>query len=459
MKIAILGAGGVRTPLIVASIIRRQERLGIAELALMDIDGPRLDLIGALTAPLEDSSKLGFKISRTTQAEQALDSADFVITTFRVGGIASRAIDERIPLDQGILGQETTGPGGFAMGLRTIPVLLGYLEQMRAACPQAWLINFANPAGMVTEAATRIGGWERSVGICDAPGGMGRVAAALLKAQPEDLYLDYFGLNHLGWLRSVLYQGKDHLPDFIANIRKAGGFPLLPFDADLISALGMIPNEYLYYYYYSRQAVRNILDSGKSRGEQLADLNQELFSKMASMLEQGRQAEMPVVYQAYLEKRSGTYMERETGKQGSMMGFEELVSESMVNEGYAGVALDLIEGLSGVRLRTMILNVANQGAIMGMDGQDVVEVPCFVGQDLVRPLSAGAIPDHCLGLMKQVKAYERLAISAAVEGSYEKALLALTIHPLVSDVSLARAILEGYITGHGDFFPVLNRRD
>lgn len=212
MKIAVIGAGGIRTPLIVESILKRQERLGVDKLALMDIDAGRLDIIGALTAHLETNRSSDIKITRTTDPQSALDGADFVITTFRVGGIESRVIDERVPLEIGVLGQETTGPGGFAMGMRSIPVLLSYADLARRLCPDAWLINFANPAGMLTEALTKIGGWDRAVGICDSPSSMQRVAAALIGKPPDEVYLDYFGLNHLGWIRSVIHNSKDYLP-------------------------------------------------------------------------------------------------------------------------------------------------------------------------------------------------------------------------------------------------------
>lgn len=264
MKITILGAAGVRTPLIVKAMLRRQKQLGLKELALMDIDNDHLKIIGALTRPLESKADIQFKITRTTDAINALQGADFVISTFRVGGIQSRVIDERVALEHGLLGQETTGPGGFALGMRSIPVLLKYIEQMRDLCPEAWLINFANPSGMLTEAAIHCGGWQKTVGICDGPASIQKVAAAIIKAVEEEIHLGYFGLNHLGWVRSILYQQKDILHQFIEMINVASGIPGLPFDPQLITWLGMIPNEYLYFYYSSRQAVQNILKAGHS---------------------------------------------------------------------------------------------------------------------------------------------------------------------------------------------------
>ena len=285
MKIAILGAASVRSPLLLKAILKRQTQLGLTDLALMDLDGERLDLIGTITARQEMGA--AFKITRTTDARAALTGADFVITTFRVGGMEARVVDERVPLRRGVLGQETTGPGGFAMALRSIPVLLDFVALMREACPTAWLVNFANPAGLLTEAVTRLGGWERVVGICDGPSSMGRVAAALLGASPDELFLDYFGLNHLGWLRAVTYAGHDHLPQLIHSLQEAGGLPGLPFAPELIAGLGMVPNEYLFYYYATRQAVDNIPRAPQTRGEQLVEANQRLFSELRQLAGQG----------------------------------------------------------------------------------------------------------------------------------------------------------------------------
>ena len=298
MKITILGAAGVRTPLIVRAMALRQEQLGLDELALMDLDADRLDLIGALTEPMEQAGQLNFHISRTTDARQALASADFVITTFRVGGIESRIVDERVPLDLGYLGQETTGPGGFAMGLRSIPVILDYVKLMEQVCPQAWLVNFANPAGMLVEAVLRATGWQRVAGICDAPSNMARVAAALTGAPEPDIFLDYFGLNHLGWVRAVIHKQRDILPQFLEILQTIGPFPGLPFDPHFLITLRMIPNEYLYYYYHSQEAVKNILNAGQTRGESLAALNHQLFDELRRLKSGGDIDGMQATYQA-----------------------------------------------------------------------------------------------------------------------------------------------------------------
>lgn len=455
LKLAILGAAGLRTPLILQAILLRQERLNLRELALMDIDGERLELIAALTAPLEAANPPRFRIQRSTDLDAALQDADYVITTFRVGGMAARAIDERVPLNFGVLGQETTGPGGFAMALRTLPVLLRVVEKMQSLCPQAWLINFANPAGMLAEALIRVSGWQRSVGICDAPHTLRRALAALLSASPDQVFLDYFGLNHLGWIRRVIYQGEDHLPRFLELIRQLDAVPGLPFSPTLIATLGMIPNEYLYYYYHTQQAIENIGKAGLSRGEQLAAWNESLFAELSSLRAQEDYEGMQRAYQAYLQKRGQTYMVNESGQAHNLEQIDAALAEALSSEGYAGVALDLIDSLNGGPPRQMVLNLPNHGAIAGMEEADVVEIPAFVSKGVIQPLSVGSIPQHCLGLMQQVKAYERLTIEAAVEGSYAKALTALTLHPLVPGFEVAKKILDEYIVRHRDLFPPL----
>jgi len=456
MKIAIIGAAGLRTPIILQSILARQDQLQLHDLSLMDIDDDHLELIRGLTRLVEKSSERKFELTYTTDAESALKNADFVITTFRVGGIESRAIDERIPLQYGILGQETTGPGGFAMGMRSIPVILDYVQQMNELCPDAWLVNFANPAGMLTEAVIRHTGWKRVVGICDAPESMRLVIAAFLGINPENIHLDYFGLNHLGWIRRILHQSHDYLGDILDLGKSTRKLPGLPFDIELILDLQLIPNEYLFYYYHSKQAVENILSAGVSRGEQIAILNTRLFSDLRQKFDLGDFDGMLSAYHSYIHQRGDTYMFAETGKSHDLSMIDPNILKSLEVEGYAGVALNLIEALIGGKSTVQYLNIANRGAILGMDELDVVEIPALVSHDNIQPLAVGTIPDYCFGLIKQVKSYEHLAIEAAHENSYQKALLALTIHPLVGDFYKAKLILNDYIKQHASFFPKLN---
>jgi 6-phospho-beta-glucosidase len=346
LKITIIGAGGVRTPLMLKSFLARQERLDLTELALMDVDAEHLELVRALSTSVLEAGKATFHISWTTNAHEAIQDADYIVTTFRVGGIASRVVDEQVPLRYGVLGQETTGPGGFAMALRTIPPILEYVEQVRTLAPDAWIINFTNPAGLVTEAIINQAGFERAIGICDNPPTMHRAIAHFLNAQPDEVFLEYFGLNHLGWVRAVHYRGQNVLPTLIAEIKSLGEVLDLPFDPGFIEALGMLPNEYLYFYYRNREAVEHILQAGQSRAQQIAPLNQRLFKKLQRIHQAGGSvAQMEAAYREYLHGRHATYMSIETGSKAHEGLAEAGLGEAA--EGYAGVALEVIGCLSG----------------------------------------------------------------------------------------------------------------
>lgn len=452
MKLTIIGAAGVRTPLIIDEIINRQDRIGITELCLMDIDAEHLDLIAAVTAAGESSSRLRFSITRTIDPIQALSGSDYVITTFRVGGIESRVIDERVPLELGVVGQETTGPGGFAMGLRSIPVLANYANLMRKYCPDAWLINFANPSGMMTEALFNYIKFPRAIGICDGPSSILNVISLVLQVPLNEIYAEYFGLNHLGWFKSINTGQKDRQPELIQLILSEGGVPGLDIHPDMIASLKMIPNDYLYYYYHSKQAVSNIQKAGITRGESIARMNVLLFSKLRELRELEDFSNLRKVHRDYIQNRSKSYMLYETGQDKSKLA--NIIESSEI--GYAELALDLIESLSGGKTSRLILNIPNRGSITGMDPTNIVEIPAVVSKNTVLPVAIGEVPDHCLGLMKQIKAYELLTIEAALEGSSKKAVAALTIHPLVSDYNLSKKIVDGYMKNHGEYFPKLS---
>jgi 6-phospho-beta-glucosidase len=447
MKLTIIGAAGVRTPLIVKECYKKADSIGLTELVLLDIDSIRLDQIEKVTRSIVNTDGSTLKRTITTDAKLALDGADYVITTFRAGGMEARVVDERVPLSEGVLGQETTGAGGFAMGIRSIPVLLGYIKLMEKVCPEAWLINFANPSGMMAEAAIKVGKWERTVGICDAPTEVQRVVSGFLHVPEEEVYVDYFGLNHLGWTRAIKVHGQDILPELIANLENLPIKGLLPFSVTLIKSLGMIPNEYLYYYYSSKTAVQNILKAEQTRGEEILAANNRLFA--AIELVKDEPVKLKELYTKYLESRRAHYMQTETGKAQNNP-LEPITLE--LQGGYADVALRLIRSLEMGVNHIHIVNTLNKGTISGLPTDCVVEVPCVVGKDLVQPCNVGEIPLHSAGLMARVKAYEQLTILAAVEGSEEKAIEALILHPLVSDEKIATAIVKKFKHEFGPSF-------
>jgi 6-phospho-beta-glucosidase len=431
------------------------------ELALMDVDGKRLELMRALCDALVGNADIGFKVTWTEDARSAIRGANYVIPTFRAGGMESRVIDEQVPLKYDVLGQETTGPGGFAMALRTIPVMLDYVRIVQEEAPGAWLLNFTNPAGIITEAIINVGKYERAIGICDNPPSMWRAAAAWLGVAPSDLFVEYFGLNHLGWARAIYHNGQDQMPaliDFI-EAKEEGSLPGLPFEPGYIRMLGMIPNEYNYFYTSTPKVVDNLKRAGQSRAQQIMPFNIALYDALNRLVQEDASAnEIEAAYLHYLSQRGETYMSLETGHKHILPpALQQKTSQMDASaEGYSGVALGVIEALCSPSGGLSILNVLNRGAIQGMHSDDVVEVTCRLGQGVVRPLALGAVPDHALGLMKQVKEYERLTIQAAVESSYELALKALALHPLVPSLSMARSILDDYCQGHGAYFPRLS---
>lgn len=462
MKLTFIGAGGVRTPLVVQSILNFQDRLPLETVCMMDIDAERLELIKMACKP-RLSGEVKFKMEWTTDAQSAIQGSDFIVTTFREGSLESRVIDEQVPLKYGVLGQETTGPGGFAMALRTVPVVLRYVEMIQKWAPDAWLLNFTNPAGIITEAITRVAGFERAVGICDNPPAMVRAAAALLGVEPDALFPEYYGLNHLGWMRALYLNGVNIIPQMIADIKQSGAFlEHFPFDIQEVENLGTIPNEYVYFYYYPRQSVQNLLNAGQSRAQQILPFNQELYASLRRIRDEEQDpAEVQRVYLRYLDQRHSTYMTLETGQdttqaahatQPEKQDADQAMDQSA--EGYSAVALSVIEALTGSP-KVMILNVPNRSALPGMAEDDVIETTCLVGNGVVRPFAMGSLPDADLGLMKSVKAYERLTIDAAVQDSYMTALKALSLHPLVPGYDIAQSILDDYLEQHGDYFPKL----
>lgn len=461
MKLTFIGAGGVRTPLVVQSILNFQDKLPLDTVCLMDNDPERLELIKLACKPRLTKKTL-FNLEWTTDARKAIKGADYIVTTFREGSIESRVIDEQVPLKYGVLGQETTGPGGFAMALRTIPVIIAYVNLIKELAPNAWLINFTNPAGIVTEAITKTAGFKHAVGICDNPANMLRGAAQLLDVDYDRLYPDYYGINHLGWMRALYLNGVDVLPRiFSENAEVDEYLDHIHVTRDEITTRGSLPNEYNFFYYHPRESVENLIKSGISRAMQIQPFNEELYSSLARIRdEEDAPSKIHAIYLHYLDQRHGTYMSLETGKtvtQESMDIIEKLDIAEMMDEsaeGYSAVALNVIKALID-KPKLMILNVPNRGAIPGMGAKAVVETTCLVANGVVRPFAVGEIPAENLALLQAVKAYEQLTIQAAVENSYDLALRALTIHPLVPSFGIAKSILDDYIDQHGDYFPKL----
>ncbi len=300
MKITLIGGGGVRSPLFTMTLLRWHQRVGVHELCLMDVDEHKLSLFGSLSRELVRRAGDPFVVTTTTDPQSAMTGARHVVTTIRVGFEQGRALDERIALDHGVLGQETTGPGGFAMALRSIPAILHYANILQKVSPGAWMYNFTNPAGLVTQ-ALQDAGYERSIGICDGANSGQNAIAAWEGVNHSRIHAEVFGLNHLSWCRHAWLDGEDLIPVAIADdrfLREAQGL----FDPPLVRQVGMHLNEYLYYYYYAEKAIAAIRKERKTRGEEIMELNQRLMTSGGS--ERGAQLDRLRTFFGY-EKRRG----------------------------------------------------------------------------------------------------------------------------------------------------------
>ncbi|MBS1854109.1 MAG: 6-phospho-beta-glucosidase [Acidobacteria bacterium] len=450
-KIAIIGGGGVRTPLVIYGLAHSRPSLDVGELALYDLDQNRAETIAGLGREILRRSGSGFEIRVTSQLEEAAAGADFVLNSIRVGGIAARARDERIAIEHGLAGQETTGPAGAAMALRTLPVTLRHARIVERVAPGAWFINFTNPAGLITQALhqhTKL----RVIGICDTPIELFHKIAEALGEPLGDMQFDYAGLNHLGWVRRVLLRGED-VTDHLLNQTELLPrlYPAGLFDPALIQTLRLIPTEYLFFYYSQRKAHENQLRVGASRGAELERLNADLFSRLRT----ADAAEGLTVYRAYLLRRNASYMKLEAEAESAFEIAKDEYDPFETATGYHRIALDVISGLVSGRKRDVVLNVRNDGSIEDLEADDVVEVPCEVDCDGARPKRTGRLPDSVRGLVQAVKAYERTSIQAAISSSQAIARLAMLEYPIIGQWELAVELTRSLIRDDPEYLGYL----
>ncbi len=441
-KITLIGGGGVRTPLLIHGLAEAASTLKVNELALYDIDGERVELMAELGREVVRQQQADFVITTHARLEDAVAGANFILHSIRVGGIAARARDERLAIEHGIAGQETTGLAGFAKALRTIPVVLEQARIIEQHAPNAWFISFTNPAGLMAQAIqqhTKL----RSIGICDTPSEMFYRLAESLHEPLADVRCDYFGLNHLGWIKRVLVRGQDVTAATLNDDAVLRGlYHADLFDPAMIRALGLIPSEYLFFYYCQQRALANQRAAGASRGEEIVKLNATLFAELQQALNAERPSEALKLYRNYLQRRSGSYMKLEA-EAGSALheDVEQAEDPFAAATGYHRIALDVMLALASDQPARIVLNVRNEGAIAGLANDDVVEVPCLIDRHGPQALAMGALPVNVRGLVQAVKEYERLTIRAAIEKSEALARQALTIYPLVGEWELSRQLI------------------
>jgi 6-phospho-beta-glucosidase len=434
VKLTIVGGGGFRVPLVYGALLAKAERLSLDEIVLHDIDAHRLERIGAVLDGLaaEHGARLPFRT--TTDLDDAVEGADYVFCAIRSGQLEGRVVDESVPLGLGVLGQETTGPGGICFALRTIPAMVALAETMAARAPEAWLINFTNPAGMVTEAVQAVLG-ERAIGVCDSPSGLCRRVARALGRDRDGLAFDYFGLNHLGWLKGVRDARGELLGPLLADDAALAGFEEgRLFGGDWLRTLGMIPNEYLYFFYYARDTVEAIRAAPASRGAFLLEQQAAFYAADGEGPEDALAA-----WRATRHDRERTYMAEARSAAGDA-GEHEIEASA----GYEAEAMAVLEAMVLNTRAVLILNTANRSSVPGLDERAVVEVPAVVGRAGPQPLAVGPVPAHAGALVTLMKDVERATITAAVTRSRDQAIRALALHPLVPSVNTAREIFDGY---------------
>ncbi|MGW6054680.1 6-phospho-beta-glucosidase [Streptomyces sp. NPDC055189] len=443
MKLVILGGGGFRVPLVYGALLGDHAEGRVTEVVLHDLDAGRLGAVARVLAEQAEASGVpdAPAVTATTDLDEALRGADFVFSAIRVGGLEGRAADERVALAEGVLGQETVGAGGIAYGLRTVPVAVDIARRVRRLAPDAWVINFTNPAGLVTEAMSRHIG-DRVIGICDSPVGLGRRVARMLGGNPDEAFIDYVGLNHLGWLRGLRIAGRDELPRLLGDTELLGSFEEgRLFGAEWLQSLGAIPNEYLHYYYFNREAVLAYQEAKQTRGAFLRDQQARFYSELGKP---GDSSSALAAWDATRAEREATYM----AENREAAGVGERAAEDLESGGYEKVALALMRAIARDERTTLILNVRNRTTLAALDADAVIEVPCSVDANGAHPMSVDPLPGHATGLVCGVKAVEREVLSAAESGSRTTAVKAFALHPLVDSVAVARRLVEGYREVH-----------
>ncbi len=416
MKVAVIGGGSTYTPELVEGFGLRRDVLPVEELVLHDIDQSRLDVVGGLAGRILDKLEFPGRLTLTTDRESAVEGADFVLVQLRVGGLRARLQDETIPPKFGCIGQETTGAGGFAKALRTVPVVLEIAEDTaRLGAPGAWLLDFTNPAGLVTQGLIDHG--HRAIGLCNIPIGFQRELAKQLGVEPSEVQLEHVGLNHLSWERKVMVNGVDRLPELIDGYSDQLAEDVeLP--GDLVRLLRAIPSYYLRYFYLTGEVFEK-QRSERPRADEVMEIERGLLEMYADPALD--------VKPKLLEQRGGAF--------------------------YSEAAAMLVESLHTDRGDVQVVNVRNDGAIPNMADDAVVEVACRIDASGAMPLPVEPLAPEMLGLVEQVKAYERLTVAAAVSGDRGLALKALMANPLTSEYRVAKPLLEALLEANRAHLP------
>lgn len=430
IKIVTIGGGSSYTPELVEGFIKRYDELPISELWLVDIPvgQEKLNIVGTLAKRMIEKAGLPIEVHLTLNRREALKDADFVTTQFRVGLLDARAKDERIPMKYNVIGQETNGPGGLFKGLRTIPIILDICKDMEELCPNAWLVNFTNPAGMVTEAVLRYSNIKKVVGLCNVPVGIKMRTAEILGVEADRVHIDFAGLNHMVYGLNVYVDGVSVLDEVIEKMANPGNsitmknIKTIDFEPDFLRGIGAIPCPYHRYYYKTSEMIAEELRAANEEGTR-AEVVKQVEKELFELYKNPNLAVKP----PQLEKRGGAY--------------------------YSDAACNLINSIYNDKRDIQPVNTRNNGAIASIPDDSAVEVNCIITKEGPKPVSIGDLPVAVRGLVQQIKSFERVAAEAAVTGDYNTALLAMTINPLVPSDKIAKQILDEMLEAHKEYLP------
>jgi 6-phospho-beta-glucosidase len=451
VKVALIGGGGFRTPMVYEALASVASDVDVRELVLYDVDAARLQRISAVIEGLDrERGGSAIPVRTTTSLDEAVDGAGAVFAAVRVGGLAARNIDERVPLELGVLGQETVGPAGVSFALRTVPEMVRIAEVVRDRAPRAWFVNFTNPAGLVTEALRTVLG-ERAIGICDSPTALWRHAAAALGRRASSFRPSYAGLNHLGWLTAMSDGDQDVLPALLRDARAAQLHEIHLAGVDDVRSRGVVPNEYLTYY----RATAAVIDAFRrhgARSEILARQQAVFYEPDASSPE-----ETLAAWRRVKDARHSTYMaEARDAEDGA-------VSDAMPDDdaeaigdgtdpddeaGYGGVASALLRAVVNGTGERLILSVRNGTTVPWLDDDATVEVPCVVDARGATSDTVVELPEEERRLMARVRDAERATLDAVSSSSREAVVKAIACHPVVPSRELAERIVDGYLVRH-----------
>lgn len=432
VKIVTIGGGSSYTPELVEGFIKRYDTLPVRELWLVDIEAGRekLETVGALAKRMAEKAGVPMKIMLSYDRREALPGADFVTTQMRIGRLPARVLDERIPLSHGMIGQETNGAGGMFKAFRTIPVILDIVKDIQELCPDAWLINFTNPAGMVTEAILRHTDFKKAIGLCNVPVNMVAGFAKMLGAQEKEVTMEIQGVNHFIFATDVFVNGEsrfDELLDRYANLKpedtiQMKNFVSLPYSPTFIKGLRAIPCPYHNYYFFTKEQLEEELEqfkTGTVRGEVVSKTEEELFE----LYSREELAEKP----EQLAMRGGAK--------------------------YSDAACNLIQSIYNNTGDIQYVDVRNNGAISDLPADSAVEVACRITADGPRPLATGELKPPIGGYIQLMKSFERITIEAAVTGDRDLAVAALNLNPLCPSDELANIVVDELIEAHKEYLP------